>query len=153
MTLKLSEVPIQDASGSSVDLKEHASGTRVALYFTAGWCPMCTRFEPSLAQFRKQHGDITCVMVSSDRAAADANQRAADLGMLQVAYDGAFREALKRHFKVWSGSEAAQLGFGRRSGVPALVVLDEAGDELAFVDAERSGPASLKKWPEGGQWA
>ena len=31
--------------------KTDFKGKRVGLYFAAGWCPMCTSFEPSLVQF------------------------------------------------------------------------------------------------------
>ena len=70
-----------------------------------------------------------------------------------VSFEGSDREALKRLFKVWAGSEAMQLGFGRRSGVPALVAIDERGQEVAFVDAERRGPSALHEWPKAaGVW-
>ena len=36
---------------------------------------------------------------------------------------------------------------GRRSGVPAIVVLSPEGEEISFVDAEARGPDALKKWP------
>lgn len=117
---------------------------------------MCTGFEPALEKFRSDSeaaGNPTeIVMVSSDRSAAEASKRAKALGMLQIEYDGSFRDALKLKFNVWSGSEQMKLGFGRRTGVPALVVLDSEGEEIAFVDAERSGPRALEKWPKDGQW-
>lgn len=155
--LGTSEIPIVDTSGGSVDLKKHAAGKRVALYFTAGWCPMCTMFEPALNKYRLDAEGkgmpVECVMVSSDLSATDASQRAKTLGMVQVAYDGGFREALKRKFRSWSGRESSQLGSERRSGgVPALVVLDENGEEMAFLDAEREGGEVLQKWPESGKW-
>ena len=34
-------------------ISEKVQGKRVALYFAAGWCPMCTSFEPGLLQFRE----------------------------------------------------------------------------------------------------
>jgi len=154
--LAVAELPVEDSSGASIDLISRAAGKRVALYFTAGWCPMCTGFEPALAKFRadaEAEGlPVECIMVSSDRSAADASKRAAALGMTQVAYEGTYREVLKRKFSVWAGSESMQLGFGRRTGVPALVVLDDKGEELAFIDAERSGPRALSKWPKSGAW-
>ena len=46
-----------------------------------------------------------------------------------------------------------KFGFGRRSGVPALVTLSEEGEEISFIDAESSGPGSLSKWElDAGVW-
>ena len=158
MQLTMSELPVKDISGQPVNLPSMARGKRVALYFTAGWCPMCRDFEPALEKYRlaaEESGNpVLCVMVSSDRSAADAGKRALDLKMLHVEYDGSVRDALKAKYKVWAGVEQGKLGTGRRSGVPALVVIDEAGQELAFVDAERSGSKSLNKWPtDAGCWS
>ena len=109
---------------------------------------MCTRFEPTLLAFREECANrdvpIELIYVPSDRSAADAAARAEMLDCLTVPFEQA--DALKKQHSVWSGSEAMKLGFGRRSGVPAIVVLGPDGDELGFVDAESSGPASLKKW-------
>ena len=151
MQLAMAELPVVDATGASVDLIQAASGKRVALYYTAGWCPMCRSFEPALDAFRQKNGDVFPVMVSSDRSATDAIDRAKALGMPMVQYD--VGDALKQKHQVWAGSESMKLGFGRRSGVPALVVLDSSGEEVAFIDAERRGAAALDKWPkDSGRW-
>ena len=119
---------------------------------------MCTRFEPSLLQFKeacKQAGKpIEVIMVSSDRTGNDAKARAQALGFPMVQYDGDARSNLKRQFSVWAGAESPQhIGYSRRSGVPALVVLSPAGEEIGFIDAERSGPGSLSKWKlDEGVW-
>ena len=45
-----------DATGGELtlsDTKSKLQGKRVALFFSAGWCPMCTSFEPALLQFRE----------------------------------------------------------------------------------------------------
>lgn len=123
---------------------------RVALYFAAGWCPMCTQFEPHLIAFRaaaeKVGKPIDLVYVSSERSAAEQTARVQALGMLQVPFEGDARALLKKQHRVWPGREVGEFGNDRRSGVPALVVLGEDGQEIAFIDAERSGAASLKKW-------
>ena len=131
----------------------------MALYFAAGWCPMCTRFEPSLLQFRDaaQESDkpLEIIYVPSDRTEADATQRAAAMGMMSVPV-GEEADGVKRQYKIWSGAESMKLGFGRRSGVPALVVLDaKEGKELAFLAAEAEGVKVLSSWPlddESGIW-
>ena len=143
-----------DSTGAAVD-GTALSGKRVALYFTAGWCPMCTSFEPALDAFRSaaeaDGAPVELIYVSSDRSASDAMARAATLGTLQVPF-GEASDTLKRDLRVWAGMETMRFGMLRRSGVPALVVLNPAGEEVAFLDAERRGAAALKKWPAGGQW-
>ena len=131
---------------------------RVALYFAAGWCPMCTRFEPSLMQFVQACEDsgkpVELVYVSSDKSVADQVARVKALNnMLAVPFDKA--AAFKTKYRIWSGSETPQFGRDRRSGVPALVVLDRDGEELAFVAAEAQGVQALGTWPlndEKGIW-
>ena len=145
--------PLLDASGAPLNNLDAFTGKRVGYYFTAGWCPMCTDFErKGLLMYReaaKEAGKpIELIMVSSDRSEKDALARAQSLDMLQVSYDGDHRGELKKQYKVWAGSEVLNFGMGRRSGVPAIVVLDSAGEELAFVDAEASGAKSLAKWPQ-----
>ena len=92
------------------------------------------------------------VYVPSDRDKATTLKRAKALGMLQVPFDAA--ADLKRQMKVWAGSEVMSFGLMRRSGVPALVVLDAEGEEMAFLEAERRGPQALKEWPADarGEW-
>ena len=110
---------------------------------------MCTNFEPSLQTFLQASEDsgkpITIIYVPSDRSQEDARARARSLNALQVPYEQA--DDLKKQFKVWAGSEALRLGLGRRSGVPALVVLGSDGEELAFVPAESQGVRALQEWP------
>jgi len=154
--------PLLSNDGSDVtaeSLPEALKGKRVALYFAAGWCPMCTRFEPSLLQFRQaaeaSGRPLEMIYVPSDRTGADAVRRAAALGMLSVPV-GDDADGVKQKYKIWSGAEAMKLGAGRRSGVPALVVLDgREGTEMAFLAAEAEGVQALSSWPlddVGGVW-
>mmetsp|Transcript_16598 Transcript_16598/g.34067 ORF Transcript_16598/g.34067 Transcript_16598/m.34067 type:complete len:260 (+) Transcript_16598:2-781(+) len=135
---------------SEQELRDRLTGKRVALYFSAGWCPMCTSFEPALLSFRQAAEDsgkeVELVYVPSDRSDADALKRAQAMGMLSVSKEQA--AGFKKEFKIWAGSETLAFGFGRRSGVPALVVLDNKdGKELAFLPAESVGPSALGDWP------
>ena len=82
--------------------------------------------------------------VPSDHSEEDALARAQSLQCATIRYDMA--AALKWQYKVWSGSEVDVLGKARRSGVPAISVITPRMEELAFVDAEASGPKALKKW-------
>jgi len=132
-------------------LQERLKGKRVALYFSAGWCPMCTQFEPSLMQFQQaaleNDKPIEFIYVSSDRSPSDAIKRATKMNMLSVSFDQT--ADYKKKFKIWAGSECLKFGFkGRRSGVPALIVLDNKnGNELEFIPAESQGVNALGNWP------
>ena len=148
---------LRDADGAPVDAAALA-GVRVGLYFAAGWCPMCTSFEPSLLEFRAAAASgesgaspVALVLVSSDGNAEAARTRAKALGMLQVDYGKAAE--LKTAFKIWAGKERPEFGDGRRSGVPAIVCLGPAGlEELHFLPAESQGAKVLGEWPAGGEW-
>lgn len=137
------------ASGGPV---ESLAGKRVGLYFAAGWCPMCTSFEPDLVAWRRDQTDVDLVYVPSDGDAAQAAARASALGAISLA-DPAKAADLKRRFAVWAGREKSEFGDGRRAGVPAIVVIgsDDLA-ELAFLDAESRGAAALEAWPGSGAW-
>ncbi|KAL7539672.1 hypothetical protein ACHAXR_012182 [Thalassiosira sp. AJA248-18] len=149
-----------DGSAMKPDaLAEELKGKRVALYFAAGWCPMCTSFEPSLLQFRdaavSSGKDVSIIYVPSDRSEADVVKRTTAMGMLSVPI-GEEADEMKKRYKIWAGAESMKLGTGRRSGVPALVVLDaKNGDEMAFLPAESEGAKALGSWPldnDDGLW-
>ena len=137
--------------------KTDFKGKRVGLYFAAGWCPMCTSFEPSLAQFveatrspESNAPPVQLIYVSSDMDEAAAEARAAALGMDRV--DFAMAQNLKKTFKLWSGRERPEFGDGRRGGVPAIVVVDRDCGELQYLNAEGEGAAALGKWKDAGAW-
>ena len=137
--------------------KTDFKGKRVGLYFAAGWCPMCTAFEPSLVQFveatrspESNAPPVQLIYVSSDMDEAAAETRAAALGMDRV--DFAMAQSLKKTFKLWSGRERPEFGDGRRGGVPAIVVVDRDCGELQYLNAEGEGAAALGKWKDAGAW-
>ena len=137
--------------------KTDYKGKRVGLYFAAGWCPMCTSFEPSLVQFveatrspESNAPPVQLIYVSSDMDEAAAETRAAALGMDRV--DFAMAQTLKTTFKLWSGRERPEFGDGRRGGVPAIVVVDRDCGELQYLNAEGEGAAALGKWKDEGAW-
>ncbi len=161
MSSSLSALPNlnkSDGTGASIEnINEAVKGKHVALYFAAGWCPMCTSFEPSLMQFREAANSsgkyVEIIYVPSDRQAADVVKRTSAMNMLSVPI-GEEADAMKRKYKIWAGAESMKLGMGRRSGVPALVVLDGSGDEVAFLAAESKGAKALADWPldDSGLW-
>jgi len=155
--------PLLDASGADTSpesISSRLDNKRVALYFAAGWCPMCTAFEPSLLKFRDSSEEsgkpVEIIYVPSDRSASEQAKRASSMGMWSVPF-GEEADNMKLKYKVWSGAEAIKFGFGRRSGVPALVVLDkENGEEMEFIPAESQGASALQFWPlddERGIWS
>eukprot|EP00438_Fugacium_kawagutii_P003178 Skav218023 [mRNA] locus=scaffold214:2289:6239:- [translate_table: standard] len=78
---------------------------------------MCTAFTPQLTDFLAKNGEKSAVL-----------------------------DALKRKFRLWGGKEKPTFGEGRRGGIPALVVINEAGDEVKYLDAESKGAAALEEW-------
>ena len=127
------------------------NGKRVALYFSAGWCPMCTSFEPSLMEFihknRESSKDVEVIYVPSDESINDVVERTSAMGMMSVPF-GEDADAIKSRYKVWAGIECSRLGTDRRSGVPSLVVLDSMnGNEMAFLPTESMGARALDMWP------
>ncbi|KAL3788739.1 hypothetical protein HJC23_012295 [Cyclotella cryptica] len=127
----LASLPSLKSSDGSIltldDISGNLKGKRVALYFAAGWCPVCTSFEPSLLQFREAAAssgkEVEIIYVPSDRSESDSVKRTMAMEMMSVPI-GEEADAMKRRFKIWAGVESSKLGTGRRSGVPALVVLD-----------------------------
>ena len=50
-------------------------------------------------------------------------------------------------------AQVAELGAGRRSGVPGLVVVWRGGEELQFLHTEARGAAALREWDlDAGRW-
>ena len=145
-------VPLLEPTGKPIaDVGARLAGKRVGFYFSAGWCPMCTSFEPTLLAFREEAAErdvpIELIYVPSDRSEKDALKRAMSLQCAMVPYGAA--DTLKKAHKVWAGAEAGKLGRDRRSGVPAIVVMNPDGEEVSFVDAEARGGQALKKWDLG----
>ncbi len=102
------------ADGESVTSSELADNQYVVLYFSAGWCPPCRRYTPSLVEFHENHSDrgVEVVFVSSDR---DADSMAeymddADMPWLAVPYEQIDDSGLKSKYEV--------------RGIPRVVVLD-----------------------------
>lgn len=65
---------------------------------------------------------------------------------LALDWGDALNGALKQKYRIWSGRESGTYGRGRRSGVPAVIVIDKSGKELAFLPGERYGAAALYEW-------
>eukprot|EP00438_Fugacium_kawagutii_P019501 Skav235634 [mRNA] locus=scaffold358:429569:430021:- [translate_table: standard] len=137
-----------DLNNKEVSIAEAFKGKSVALYFAGEWCPMCTAFTPQLTDFLAKNGEKSAVLVSSDFTKEGYEEHRGHLpsSMLAVPYGTDVQDALKRKFRLWGGKEKPTFGEGRRGGIPALVVINEAGDEVKYLDAESKGAAALEEW-------
>ncbi|MCC5849831.1 MAG: redoxin family protein [Verrucomicrobia bacterium] len=134
---KLLPEKLVNSDGEEVELKS-LEGKIVALYFSAGWCPPCRAFTPSLVEFRNKHSDeFEVVFVSSDRTEEAMKKYMADYKMdfLAVKYDAPQRPALGRNFEV--------------RGIPTLVILDDKGNLITKNgrgDVSQNAETALKTW-------
>lgn len=146
--------------GSEVDWSTSLAGKLVILYFSAEWCPPCRRFTPKLHALYDEAAEddkpVEVVFVSSDRD-AQQQQRYMDSehgDWLRVPYaDTEARESLKAKFGCFAGSEQSKFpGVKRRAGIPSMVVVGPAGEELAHMDCdppvelERKGFGLIDEW-------
>ena len=148
---------LRNQTGALVSCSRFA-GRHVALYFAGEWCPRCRGFTPALRAFYREYADTTdIVFVSSDLSAEAARSHfeGSQGGWLALDWADPLAAALKRRYRVWSGLEMAEFGTSRRSGVPAVVLVDARGEEVAFLPAEREGARALtrfsrdwRRWPE-----
>lgn len=132
-------------------------GKRVALYFGAGWCPMCRELEFMLPQYMNALEDseqpIQLIYVSSDRSPEMQLDRMEKLDMkMGISVEDELSDKLKLKHRVWSGMEgqtnSAFTDKERRGGIPAFVVLNATnGEELMYLDTESKSVSGLSDWP------
>ena len=106
-------------STSDVSTAEALKGKRVAIYFSAHWCPPCRSFTPKLAERYKElvgkGEDFEIVFVSSDKNESSFQDYFGEMPWLALPFaDRDAKAQLSKKFKV--------------SGIPALIILDEAGE-------------------------
>eukprot|EP00933_Yihiella_yeosuensis_P042381 TRINITY_DN36947_c0_g1_i1.p1 TRINITY_DN36947_c0_g1~~TRINITY_DN36947_c0_g1_i1.p1 ORF type:complete len:218 (-),score=35.48 TRINITY_DN36947_c0_g1_i1:91-744(-) len=149
--------PLVDVFGKVLDqsqiddrLQLDDRSSSVALYFAGAWCPMCVSFTKKLIKFLERAQKKHVIFVSSDFTAEEymRHRKKMPMNWLAVPFGSELQMALKKKFQIWGGRERA-FGDTRRSGIPALVVLDaQTGDELKFLDAELLGDQALLQWDE-----
>jgi len=129
---------LETNTGEKVDASVLA-GKVVALYFSAHWCPPCRGFTPKLAAaFEMANEDserFQVVFVSSDESAeAQANYMAEMHGnWLRVPFASPTRDFLKQKYGCFVAKEQPLWpSVARRNGIPSLVVIGPAGEELEF---------------------
>jgi thiol-disulfide isomerase/thioredoxin len=124
-------------SRSTADL----AGKRVAIYFSASWCPPCHAFTPRLVEayeaWAADGEDIEIVFVSSDRNVQEMRQY--------------MRQARMPWLAVPHGSDRVNLlrqRFGVR-GIPTLAVVDAEGRTITTngrADVAQHGRGALVRW-------
>ena len=146
------------------DIAALVQGRRVALYFAAGWCPMCREFEFMLPQYTKALQEsaqpIQFIYVSSDASLEFQLDRMSKLQIPLGVVQPTIVHSLKAQYGIWAGRESANFLPNattntqsqpprprRRSGVPALIVLDTQGEELTFLNIEAETIAAMADWP------
>lgn len=132
------------ATGKKAKVQAKTPPEFVVLYFSAGWCPGCRQFSPTLVDFYGKHKrDVgkrfEIVWVSRDRSAAEMQQYAKAHGFawLAVAWDNLNSIPITQAYDPL--------------GIPSVVVLDAKGALLAdsYVGAEYPGPEKALAVLEG----
>jgi nucleoredoxin len=117
------------------------AGKKIAIYFTASWCPPCRAFTPVLVQAYTQlqtdGKSFEVVLVSHDRdkASMERYMKDADMPWVAMPFGDKRIEALQRKFSV--------------SGIPKLVVIDDTGKTLsadARGEVSAKGAAAFDSW-------
>ncbi len=117
------------------------AGKKIAIYFTASWCPPCRAFTPSLVQAYTQlqtdGKPFEVVLVSHDRdkASMERYMKDSDMPWVAMPFGDKRVEALKKKFSV--------------SGIPKLVVIDDTGKTLsadARGEVSAKGAAAFDSW-------
>merc|ERR1719355_95571 len=91
-------------------------GKRVALYFSAHWCPPCRGFTPQLAKAytdNLQAKGMEIVFVSSDKSQGEFDEYFKTMPWLGLPFDErSLKNSLSKKYKV--------------QGIPTLVIIDGA---------------------------
>jgi nucleoredoxin len=112
------------------------------IYFSAGWCPLCKKFTPQLAEFYERHyrnGDFEVLFVSSDKSPDEMRKYWATAGIPGVALKLECRRSVEL---------TTQFG-ASDGGIPCVVLLGPDGKSIAssFRDGKYLGPdAALKSY-------
>lgn len=120
---------------------EELEGKKIALFFTAGWCPPCRQFTPMLIEaynaWRSDDVPIEVVLVSWDRSVVDMIRymRQSRMPWLAMPFSPRQQEVLNRRFRV--------------DEIPTLVVIDAEGNTLTttgVMDVVRHGREAIARW-------
>jgi len=121
--------------GGAAVPRSSLEGKKLALYFSAHWCPPCRGFTPTLVstyEAMKTAGrlaDAEFIFVSSDRDEAAFGEYFGEMPWLALPFEKRKeKEALSKFFGV--------------AGIPSLVTLEWSGGELQIVNKSARGPAA-----------
>lgn len=156
---------LQRKDGTMVSQEAALAGKVVLLFFSAEWCPACTRFVPILNTLyedsKENEQKLEVIYVSSDNDAAqkDHYMEKKHGDWLSVSFDDkAARDLLKTKYGCFAGKESSLFpGIKRRAGIPSIVIISPTGDELVHMDCDppteinRKGDAILDEWLQH-QW-
>ncbi len=114
---------------------------KIAIYFSAKWCPPCRAFTPELVKFynklKKDKKPFELVFVSSDRDEKQMSDyiKSYKMPWLTVSYSSNFRQKLQKQFGV--------------SGIPYLVIINSSGKILSNTgrsDVSSRGIKAFDEW-------
>lgn len=110
---------------------------KLGLYFSASWCVPCQRFTPVLVEAYEElraKGDFEVVFVSDDRGEEAFSKYFSKMPWLAIPFtDSEKRRSLDELFQV--------------SGIPHLVIIDEAGRVASDGGVEIVGEYGVEAYP------
>lgn len=120
---------------------DEVEAERIALYFSAMWCPPCRNFTPLLVdaynELQAEGKPFEVIFVSADRSADAMQQYMVDYEMpwLAIPFDADARQSLPQQHRV--------------RGIPSLVILDSEGNVInrnAVMDVRDHGADAFDRW-------
>ncbi len=124
---------------------ENLEGKIIGLYFSAGWCPPCRTFSPTLKEFREQNKeDFEVVMISADRNLDEQLQYMQSAKMPWPALPAGSYEAnnLYSIFEV--------------RGIPTLIIISPNGQVISINgrnEVIQKKNSALNEWKNSGAYA
>lgn len=96
------------------------AGKTIGLYFSAQWCPPCTKFTYRLASIyrslREKHDLFEIVFVSADKDESDYSQCYGEMPWIALPYNVEYTKLLSRYFDI--------------QGIPSLIIIGPDGKTL-----------------------
>jgi thiol-disulfide isomerase/thioredoxin len=112
------------SNGDKVSVAELAKKSKIALYFSAHWCPPCRRFTPKLAAhyLEKKYKNVDVIFISSDKSESEFKEYLSEMPWSALPYqERELKATLSKLFNV--------------SGIPSLILIDPASGKVIDEDA------------------